>query len=494
MVSANPKKASEKDRADYTRPEYESMREEREVIRQSIEGTMELRKNKDKFLPKMPSELDESYEIRTDGATYWNTPRKTVQTMANMVMRNEPVIQGGLSESQRGIVDAPGPRERNLLWVIKSGITTGVNFASGAFFSDMAPVDPGIKTRAEERQRKPFVKVLSPLDIINWSWGEHNGQYQLTRVVLKEVTTEPDGEFGVKDVERYRVLTPGEYQLFEKVPNKTELLKVTPQPLPIIANGQVLDHIPVYPFSVEDDGDPFQARSPIADLTHLSIEHFQLRTDHKASVRMHSFPVLVLLNVLQRGKIAWGPSSVLTIRGDEADAKLLECSGSSLGALRELIKDNERLQARQALSMLERQEVKRMVTATETLEEKAEDLSQLVGLVHSVEEAINKAVDTALAFYGEPGEADISLNSDVQDLVLTPQEIDTIIKLYASDMWTWDTCMLKLQEGGFTPQDFDLEEEKQRKDEQESVKFERENEQQNDEQEAETEETEGQMQ
>ncbi len=63
---------------------------------------------------------------------------------------------------------------------------------------------------------RPYWITYSPREILGWRTELIDGQQKLTQLRLLERVTEEDGDYGQKEVEQVRLLTPGAFEVHRK--------------------------------------------------------------------------------------------------------------------------------------------------------------------------------------------------------------------------------------------------------------------------------------
>src|SRR5262245_10633704 len=201
-----------------------------EIMSDTVAGTLRMREKRELYLPKEPGEKPEHYAYRLERATFFNAVDRTLNGLTGMVFRNEPklgenvpeIIKGreaageqAGSEGQWENIDNAGTHGA-VFW--KEVFSNAMRDGHAAVLVDMPPAMPEGSSVADEQAagRRPYCVSYSADQIINWRTKVVKSKRRFTLVVLKECTYEEDGEYGEKEVIRYRVLKPGSWELYRQ--------------------------------------------------------------------------------------------------------------------------------------------------------------------------------------------------------------------------------------------------------------------------------------
>ena len=218
----------------YESKAYSEMAAEMQIVRDFCEGLRCVRSKGKTYLRQFPAEKREAYEYRLAQGLIFNDTERTLQSLVGRVFRKEPtlgedvpeIIRG--REAKEGQAEVEGQAENIDLagshWTVfaKEVFTDAMRDGHAFILVDMPPALTEGATLADERAtgRRPYWVRYTKDQAINWASETISGRQRLTQITFKECTVERDGDFGEKEVERYRVLRPGSYQLWKKVKGK----------------------------------------------------------------------------------------------------------------------------------------------------------------------------------------------------------------------------------------------------------------------------------
>ncbi len=192
------------DKINIPHPKYAEMEVKRDVFRAVYGGTDSIRATTTTNLPKYPGESPEEYKARLDASTIDGIVLGGVETLTGTV------FDGEINVSE--VDDALLPLLEN---VDNQGNHFNI-FARDAFkasFEGFAVIlvdAPNAKANdageAKAMGLRPYMNLYRAGDVINWRYRTNpaSKQKELAMIVLREVSSEPNGRWGVTDVTRYR--------------------------------------------------------------------------------------------------------------------------------------------------------------------------------------------------------------------------------------------------------------------------------------------------
>ena len=193
------------DKANSLHPSYSAQQAKRDVFRAVYGGTDTIRAGSEKYLPKYPAESTTEYDIRRNASTIDGIVLGGVDTLCGSVFEDEIDVSGVHQSLQEFLEN-----------VDNKGNSFNI-FSRDAFresfdgFSCILVDMPNAKARDAEEEKnfgiRPYLNLYCAANVINWRHQVNpiSKQLELVLLVLKEVSSEPDGRFKFKDVTRYRV-------------------------------------------------------------------------------------------------------------------------------------------------------------------------------------------------------------------------------------------------------------------------------------------------
>jgi hypothetical protein len=272
-----------------------------QITRDLCGGTLELRQKGEAYLPKEPKEEPGPYEYRRKRAILFNMYERGKAALVGMVFNGEMELEEDVPEIMRGreaeaeTDEVEGQLEdcdRNgthLSVFAKEFFDNAIDDGHCFLYVDMPPKLPDGATAEDEQRanRRPYFVKYRKDQAVNWRVDARGTLQQIT---FRECTWEPVGAFGEEEVTRYRVLTPGRWQLFRVV--KDERGKMTVVPDPDTPEGETsLDYIPVSVCYTRKMG-ILHSKPMLLDAALVNVAWWQKYSDYSIYLHINSRPLL----------------------------------------------------------------------------------------------------------------------------------------------------------------------------------------------------------
>jgi hypothetical protein len=445
------------------------------------------------YLPPEPAEKSEHYSYRKSRAIFFQATDRTLNGLVGMVFRNDPKLTKTVPEKIRGREATDDQSELEGQWEnIDNAGTHGAVFCKEVFIDamrdghaailvDMPPPLPEGSTLEDERRegRRPYWVNYKADQIINWRVSVVNGQARLDLIVFRECSQEPDGEYGEKEVVRYRVLrrklvdvetSPGVigqevqvvWELYREVKNETTGEKDVVLDPDTPGGATSLPEIPVAIIYGRKKGF-LKSQPPLLDLALINIAHYQKYSDFSIYLHIASRPILWFKNRNTNVTVEVMSAYKAIDVGSDGHVDYAETTGAALGAASQDIKDLEERMSILGLSLL----VKRtgaQTTATEERNDQIEESSDLETAARSMRDAIEQCLKFH-AQYLNPKAASggsVELGASLDALTLTPEEMTFWTNAVAAGLYSHETVWEVIGKGGKHPAGWTVEKEKQR--------------------------------
>jgi len=195
----------------------------------------------------------------------------------------------------------------------------------------------GTNTLADERAlgMRPYMVFIRHNQILGWKAEQRSGAWVLTQLRIAECKEVPDGEFGVKEEPRVRVLTPGAWAVYMPGAKAEDEWTIEDE------GTTTLEVIPFVPFYGKKKG--FMCGvSPLMDLAYLNVKHWQSQSDQDTILHVARVPILAIIgaespaideNGNSKGgtKLTIGTSAAVSIPLN-GDMKFVEHTGAAIDA------------------------------------------------------------------------------------------------------------------------------------------------------------------
>ena len=312
---------------------------------------------KKKYLPKEPAEPDGAYAGRLGRAVFSDFFKAGIEAFAGVLSRSDLVDPPASFEKAQDNVDLEG-NSLEAFWMTVDALCLrdgGVPIL--VEMPDGQPTDGGSEAALK---RRPYLVNRTRSTCLNWRTEIVDSVEVVTRCTFLEwaEVDDPDGGFGVKYEERYRVIEPGKWTLFKLTKRQDGTLS-----LEEVDSGQYLDSkqkpmtiCPVVWYPAEKAGFG-KGGLPLRQVVEHCIEHYQMRSDLKEKTHKCAMPVPVRKGAPppMPGQTATplviGPNTAIDVDKD-GDFHFAEPSATSLAEQRAQIKEVEDLINQQLLGFL----------------------------------------------------------------------------------------------------------------------------------------------
>jgi len=407
------------------------------LIEDLTKGTVAIRKKHRTYLPQEPRELDESYDARLVRSVCPPYLVRIERMLAGMLTRKPVRLNdtGDTIREQLFDVDLQG-NDLNA-WCYETARTM-IRYGHVGVLVD-APQDGG----------RPYWIAYSPRDILGWRTELEDGVQKLTQLRLREVITEPHGDYGEKAVEQVRVLTPGAYELHRK-DDDTGDFKLHDE------GTTTLDRIP-FSIAYSDRVGYMESRPPLQDIAELNLKTYQVQSDLDNQLHISAVPMLAFYGFPSSAEeVSAGPGEAIAFPA-EGRAEYIEPGGKSFDY------QFKRLdQLASQINELGLAAVLGQKLSAETAEAKRIDRSQGDSTMMVIAQNVQDMVDNCLQFHAEflstPEQAgSCYVNRDFLGTRLEPQDVLALLQVYTAGTITQETFLTRLSEGEVLGDDFDIE-------------------------------------
>ena len=438
-------------------------------------GTLHLRKcdtyNAYSYLPPEPGEKPEHYAYRKRRAILFAATARTLNGLVGMVFRKEPKLGDDVPEFIRGREAAEGQTKVEGQWenidnagthgsvFCKEVFTDAMRDGHSAILVDMPPPLGEGATLADEKaaNRRPYWVRYKAKQIINWRTSMRDGQMRLDLIVFKEEGQEPDGEYGEKEVTKYRVFRRDalgvRWGLFreEKTPGG--------QMEPIFEDGGPvsLDEIPVALIYSRKDG-WLMSRPPLLDIALINVAHYQKYNDFSIYIHIASRPLLWFRARDTSKPVETVGAYTYFDVGDNGEVAFAETTGAALAAASEDIKDLESRMAVLGLAIVEgKSQPQPETTATEEVLDHVREESELATAARSLKDGMELCLRFHNQYFTPTATTggSVELGATIEEMTIPPQELQAYSNIVGANQLSLETFWKILDKAGKLPADFD---------------------------------------
>jgi hypothetical protein len=408
------------------------------LIEDLMQGTYGMRKKHRRYLPQEPREQDESYDNRLARSVVPPYYQRLERMLAGMLTR-KPVRLNDTSDTIREQLFDVDQQGNDLnVWTYETARSM-IRYGHVGVLVD-APSDGG----------RPYWVSYTPRQILGWRSETNQGRQELTQLRLLEVVNMPDGEYGEKIVEQVRVLTPGEFKIYQK--QETGEFKITDEGTTSLSE---------IPFSVAYANRLayFESRPPLEDIAELNLKAYQIQSDLDNQLHISAVPMLAFYGFPSAAEeVSAGPGEAIAFPA-EGRAEYIEPAGRSFDFQFQRLE-----QLATQINELGLSAVLGQKLTAETAESKRIDRSQGDSTMMVIAQNMQDMIDNCLQFHAQflgqnEAAGSCHVNRDFIGAQMSPADIQALLLLYTSGTITQETLLRQLSDGEVLGDDFDVEEE-----------------------------------
>lgn len=380
-------------------------------------GTAVMQAAGDKYLPREPAESQQAWRIRLQRTTLFNALKRTIEKLKGEVFSKDLALGDDVPAQIKDWcedIDLQGKNESRLAQeIFKAALKDGVTHILVDY-----PQADGVTTLADEQAAviRPYWVHIKAEQIIGWRFEVVNGKKELAQVRIRETQTVPDGDYGVKEVNRIRVLERDAFEIWEE-----QQTAIGESQWVLVQVGTLtLGFIPLVTVIFGECLSDMTATPPLEDLAYLNLSHWQSSSDQRNILHFARVPLLFGKGLTDaQGKAPGeedsnfevGVNRLIHSTNPEADLKVVEHSGKCIEAGRQDLRDLEDQMALFGLTLMLPKGGQ--VTATQSSSDKSENDSALRGWAMILKDCLETALSYTAqwAKLGDKG-GSVTVNTD----------------------------------------------------------------------------------
>lgn len=420
--------------------EINEMAEDWAIVDALLGGTSEIRKAGKAYLPIMRAEDEDSYLVRLKSATLFPALSRTVSVMASKPFSKPLVIGKDVPATMAawdGNIDLQGNNLHNFAYNI---LYEALAYGLCGVLVDY-PKAPGVETLADERAIgvRPYFVRIKHSQILGWKSAMVNGACKLTQLRIADEAYVDDGAFGSKEVKRVRVYEPGKWMLYEEQDTSAKKREYV-----LIEEGvTTLAEIPFVPFYGKKC-EFMEGESPLIELAHLNVQHWQDSSDQQKSVRFARVRIAVLIGADDlNGPTQLGADYFMKLPFG-ADIKIVQGSAESVKIGREELNALEDQMASMGAELLI-QKPNGSRTATEDNNDAEASKSDLQRIAQGVEDGIDQCLQFMAQWAGEKQGGHVELFDDYGSGSLSDASSQLIVTMQQAGLLSKATAIKEQQ-------------------------------------------------
>jgi hypothetical protein len=429
------------------------MAEDWTLIDALMGGTKTMRQAGKKYLPQWPAEDQESYQARLATATLFPAYARTVSVLTGKPFSKPMTVGEDVPKRIAAWLENVDLQNRNLDAFASDLCQEALGYGLAGILVDY-PQNPGVKTVADELKTgiRPYFVHIRRDAILGWKTARIGGSLVLTQLRLLESIEVPDGDFGVKFIEQVRVLTPGAWKTWRKS-------KPSDGPetwLPFEHGTTTLKVIPFVPIYGRRT-DFMVGVSPMLELAHANVEHWQSKSDQQTILHVARVPMLFTKDIGSDTQITIGAGAFIRASSKDADVKYVEHSGKAIEAGRISLLDLEDRMRQIGAELLVIKPGN--TTEVQTIADNEQGMCDLQRIMQTVEDGLDQALDLMAQWIGEKDGGHVSIYRDFGAATLAEASADLLYKMRSSGSLSLETLLSECKRRGILSPDIEVEEE-----------------------------------
>lgn len=372
-----------------------------ELVQTLMGGTRAMREAGEKYLPRWPNEDVRAHSARVECAVLFPAYDRTVSTLASKPFSKPITIGEDVPARIRAWCENIDLQGRNLHVFCADVFRHALGEGLAGILVEYPRAD-GVRTRADERARnlRPYFVAVRKADILGWRSAVVDGQHVITQLRIRETVSEDDGEFGEREIEQVRVLTPGAWATYRKA-NGGEWT-------PHESGTSTLPVVPFVPVYGKRSGFML-GEPPLMNVAHMNVQHWQDSSDQQKSVRFARVRIAAI--------VGGDPDAELTVGADYfmrlppgASIEIAQGSAESVSIGRQELAALEEQMRQAGAELLVLQPGR--ITATQVATENAVGMSVLQEIASAAQDSFDAALQIMADWIGEPQGGHVKLFDD----------------------------------------------------------------------------------
>jgi hypothetical protein len=474
--------ATENNTPAYKRPELEAVEPDLTLIEDLLGGTRTMQEKSAEYIRQWKDEDNEVYRIRRQCESVYAGLERTLSASVGMLFAKAPQVEWNGSEKAMSPhldnIDAAGTKgtvffKRFAEKCIRDGLAV--------LLVDHTPAPEGVEIvtghNEDEFNLRPTWAMYPRARVLNWRDTIVNNKRTLTSITLYETATVDDGEYGVREVERYRelrlILTPigyvavwrlKEYRGDDTGRDKPENYEVIASGAFKNRKGRFADFLPVsIGYAGRTDG-VMCSSIPLLPVAFANLQHWRLSSVLQFNREVCGFEQAVVIGDLlgdpvtgDKGKLKIGPLALVALT-EGSDFKWESPTGQGNEQIRQGIEEKEKHIAQLGMSFMQKDTRGAETAEAKRLDATAEN-STLATAAQGIEDAVNMSLEHHAWFMGiEKKSAPVlTINRDYENAAMEAQVMAAYTAL-ANAGFPKRPLVQALVDGLRLPPDTDVEE------------------------------------
>lgn len=427
------------------------------LIRDCIEGEMQIKKRGEIYLPRKSGQSQCDYDKYKARAKWADYTEQALNAMHGMIFRKAPVIEKPDNKDLESVLENFDREGHTFYQFASTACYDNMQTYFGGLLLDMPVVEDVItEYDAMHKGIRPYVKYYSGETLINWKYDDESGSRKLCLVVLKEVIEDHLDEFSHDEIVQYRVL-----DLFEGIYRvrifRTNEESFTPvaEMYPVV-RGEHLDYIPFefLPYNVPQ-------KPLLYGIAELNKHYYMQSADYENGVHYTTIPTGYITghsSDKDDTPLNLGADIILEIPNEQSKVGTLQFAGEGLTHC-----ENAIATTLEQIGILGTRAVSPDKAMSETSDaakiHRAGEHAKLATYARDVSEVFTRVLQIISNWMGIDGKINVTLNVDYDTISFDPNMLNAIANLSREGKFPlpfiWEALVRgELAPNGFTLEDF----------------------------------------
>jgi len=341
------------------------------------------------WLPQLPKESDEAYELRLQRSGLFNVYKRTITSLVGTAFSKNVTVTG-LPEELSYLEYNVNGEGQSITELAAQLFMDTLNMGKSHVYPDFPRLDTDGMSYAEFRElgAKPYIARIDPRNVIGWKHTYDNGFERLDYVRIKETREEEDEET-YEQFERHiiRKVSKDFIEVWETNSNDTgvgfELVD---------SYENTLGEVPLL-CAYSNKVSPFKAYPVLEDLAWLNLTHYQSSSDQRNILHIARVPFLLAAGFTESevDTMDVAANRMVITSNKDATIKYIEHTGAAINAGRMDAKDLEEQMSRAGAEILFSKSVARQTAQGRKIDQ-AEALSTIQVVLRSIEQMLEQAL------------------------------------------------------------------------------------------------------
>lgn len=456
-------------------PAYSRMNGRWKKCRDLMIGTDAIH-NEPSYVPQYERESQKMYDARRTIAAVYDGFKRTVLACSGMLLQKPPTLGKDMPKEMSELAENIDNAGTHLDVFTERLTTDGMTTGLGGIIVEYPRVERPEAVDADAERRlglRPYWIMVRAEDILLPIFGRANGATRLMLLVVREVSEQLVGQFGVQSVSRYweyrQVGATVTSRLWEEPVGGG---KPEPRGKPAVLGN--ITSIPFAPLLTGQKIGAFETVPPLYGLAELNLEHHRMKTSRESLQELACVPTLVRVGYKPRpdparpGELIWdpvllGPGNVIdapAVQGVNTPVYWLSPDVGVLEPSDRTLQDIKADMGAVGLSFVAPDK-----RAAETAEAKRIDSEAQNASLRMVGQAVRDCLETAFQhtaqYMGKPklASGSVTIHTDFESTILDANMVSALGSLAERGKLSLDTLLMLLEKGGVLPDGFDREEE-----------------------------------